>query len=193
MVPAGTCINRRASGSASTDRPIDERIPMEAPMTLRIPEPTSPSARRAALTAAAALAAAALACGSTSPEATSPDLRPTPSGGGSLAGTTWTLTEIRGKPPLGTEELTLAVDDSTAGGYSGCNYFGGIPHVTAGAFRLDDLVSTLRACEDTRLMDQESDYLAILARTSAWEIEGARLHLHAETEEDLVFRAGAGD
>lgn len=130
----------------------------------------------------------ALACGSTVPDTTSPDLVPSPSGGGSLTGTEWVLTEIRGEPPLGEVEITLVVDDSTAGGNSGCNYYGGTPHVTAGTFRLEELVATARACEDTRLMDQESDYLSILAETSAWEIEDETLHLRAGTGETLVFR-----
>ena len=135
----------------------------------------------------------ALACGSTSSDSTSPDLRPSPSGGGSLTGTAWVLTEIRGEPALGEEEITLVVDDSTAGGNSGCNHYGGTPRITDGTFRLVDLAATLRACEDTRLMDQESDYLAILAQTSAWDIEGDRLELVTDTGDTLVFRASDGD
>jgi heat shock protein HslJ len=140
---------------------------------------------------AISLAAALLtfACGSTAPDTTSPDLRPSPSGGGSLTDTQWVLTEIDGEPPLGEAEITLVVDDSTAGGNSGCNYYGGTPHVTVGTFRLVEIVATARACEDARLMDQESEYLAILAETSAWEIEGETLELLAATGERLVFRA----
>lgn len=130
----------------------------------------------------------ALACGSTAPDATSPDLRPSPSGGGTLAGTEWILSEIRGAAPLGEVAITLVVEDSTAGGNSGCNYYGGVPHVTAGSFRLDDIVATARACAEERLMDQESDYLAILARISAWDVEGGELTLRAADGATLVFR-----
>jgi heat shock protein HslJ len=130
----------------------------------------------------------ALACGSTSPDATSPDLRPSTSGGDSLVGTAWVLTEIRGDRPLGDVEITLVVDESTAGGNSGCNYYGGTPQVTVGTFRLADLVATVRACEDARLMDQESAYLAILAQTSAWEIEDGTLTLRTSDGVTLVFR-----
>lgn len=138
----------------------------------------------------ASLAALLLAhaCGSTVPDTTSPDLRSSSIGGGALTDTAWILTEIRGEPPLGEAEITLVVDDSTAGGNSGCNYYGGTPQVTVGTFRLDEIVATVRACEDTRLMDQESDYLAILAQTSAWEIEGGELTLRTEAGETLVFR-----
>lgn len=132
------------------------------------------------------------ACGSTAPDALSPDLRPSPSSGGSLTGTEWILTEIDGEPPLGEVEITLIVDDSTAGGNSGCNYYGGTPQVTAGTFRLEDLVATARACEDARLMDQESEYLAILSRTSAWGVEGGELTLEAPDGVTLVYREATG-
>jgi heat shock protein HslJ len=157
----------------STARPTDERFFEGGIMKTR-------TAYLAALLA--------LGCGSTAPDATSPDLRPSPTGGRSLVGTAWILTEIRGEPPLGNEEITLVVDESTAGGNSGCNYYGGTPRITVGTFRLDDLVGTVRACEDARLMDQESDYLGILAQTSAWEIEGDELTLRTEAGEALVFR-----
>ena len=135
----------------------------------------------------------ALGCGTTSPDTTSPDQRPSPSGGGSLTGTAWVLTEIRGGPVLGKEEITLVVDESTGGGNSGCNHYGGTPQITVGTFRLVELVATLRACEDARLMDQESDYLAILGQTSAWDIEGDRLELVTATGDTLVFRASDAD
>jgi heat shock protein HslJ len=135
----------------------------------------------------------AFACGSTTSDTTSPDLRPSPSGGGSLAGTEWILREIRGGPPIGEAEITLVVEDSTSGGNSGCNHYGGIPHVTVESFRLDEIVATARACEDARLMDQESDFLAILAQTSAWEIEDGMLHLRAGSGEELQFGAAPGD
>jgi heat shock protein HslJ len=130
----------------------------------------------------------ALACGSTASDATSPDLRLAPTGGGSLTGTAWVLTEINGGPALGPEQITLVVDESSAGGYAGCNYYGGTPQVTVGTFRLEDPVATARACADARLMDQESGYLAILAQTSAWRIEAGELTLRTADEETLVFR-----
>ena len=130
----------------------------------------------------------ALGCGSTAPETTSRDLWPSPAGDGSLTGTAWVLTKIGGELPLGQEEITLVVDESSAGGNSGCNYYGGTPQVTDGTFRLDELVATVRACEDARLMDQESEYLAILAQTSAWEIEGGELTLRTADGLTLMFR-----
>jgi heat shock protein HslJ len=164
-------------------------IMMETPMrdcTLR-PDPTLARFRRVLATVAAVLVP--LACGHSTPETTSPDIRPSPSRGGSLADTEWSLTRIRGEPPLGGAEITLAFDDSSAGGYAGCNHYGGVPVVTAGTVRLDELVATARACEDARLMEQEADYLAFLGETSAWEIEGDVLTLRSGGAGTLVFRA----
>jgi heat shock protein HslJ len=118
------------------------------------------------------------ACGSTTPEATSPDLAPRPSANaGALRGTTWVLGRIGGAPPLGEARITLRVDETTGGGFSGCNHYGGVPVVTDDTFRFDDLVSTLMACVDERMMEQEADYLDLLARTGKWEIVGNELVL----------------
>jgi putative lipoprotein len=165
---------------------------MEEPMTERIHEPIAvPPARERTLVSLLVMLAIALilvGCGSTRPDATSPDLSPTGVEDSSLAGTEWVLTELRGDPPLGSMEITLVVDEASAGGWSGCNHYGGAPSVTDDTFRLDEIVATAMACEDARRMDQESDYLSLLGQTSTWEIEGRALTLRTAGEVTLVFR-----
>jgi heat shock protein HslJ len=165
---------------------------MKTPMRDCIQKPDRAPARFRRVLATVAAVLVPLACGHSTPDTTSPDIRPSPSRSGSLADTEWILTRIRGEPPLGSAEITLAFDDSTAGGYAGCNHYGGEPVVTAGTVRLEALVSTARACEDTRLMDQEADYLAFLGETSAWKIEGATLAMRIGSAVTLVFRAAGG-
>lgn len=161
-------------------------------MTERIHEPiVAPPGRERTLVPLLVVLAIALVpvgCGSTRPDTTSPDLSPTGVVDTSLAGTEWVLTELRGEPPLGSAEITLVVDASSAGGWSGCNHYGGAPAVTDDTFRLDDIVATAMACEDARLMDQESDYLSLLGQTSTWELEGSALTLRTNGGETLVFR-----
>ena len=128
-------------------------------------------------------------CGTTTLNTTSPDLSPMGVDDSSLVGTEWVLTEIGGQHPLGRAEITLVVDESRAGGFSGCNHYGGEPVVTAGTFRLHEIVATTMACEDSRLMDQETHYLALLAETSDYEIEGEALVLRTPSEETLVYRS----
>ena len=141
----------------------------------------------AALTTILILALLA-ACGTPSTGTTDPDLRPSGQEP-SLTGTEWVLTELRGEPPLGGAHLTLVVDDSTAGGSSGCNLWGGEAVVTASTLALEMLHMTARACEDARLMDQETDYLALLGGTSVYEVDGSALVLETESGERLVYRA----
>ena len=128
------------------------------------------------------------ACESTRPDTTSPDLSPTGGEDSSLAGTEWVLTELRGEPPLGSGEITLVVDASSAGGWSGCNHYGGAPSVPDHTFRLDDIVATAMACDDARLMDQESDYLSLLGQTTTWKIESGALTLRTAAGATLAFR-----
>jgi heat shock protein HslJ len=158
-------------------------------MTDGIRSPIQASLVRGRARVAVLIAHLSLACGSATPGTTSPDLSPSPSGDASLAGTDWVLTELRGQAPLGEAEITLVVEDSTAGGFSGCNHYGGTPTVTADTFRLDEIRSTLMACMDTRIMDQESEYLALLAETSVYEVADDALVLETARGESLVFRA----
>ena len=51
------------------------------------------------------------------------------------------------------------------------------------------IIATVMACEDARLMDQEAEYLGILAENSTWEIEGGELVLTSGSA-TLVFRPG---
>lgn len=161
-------------------------------MTERIHEPIpAPPSRERTLVSLLVMLAIALVpagCGSRRPDTTSPDLSPTGVEDTSLAGTEWVLTELRGEPPLGSGEITLVVDAASAGGWSGCNHYGGAPAVTDDTFRLDDIVATAMACEDARLMDQESDYLSLLGQTSTWDVEGSALTLRTNGGETLVFR-----
>ena len=148
--------------------------------------PTHNSIDRVRLLVVALLAA----CGAPSTGTTDPDLRPSGQEP-PLADTEWILTELHGEPPLGGAHLTLVVRDSTAGGSSGCNLWGGAAVVTATTLALEMLHMTARACEDTRLMDQETDYLALLGGTSTYEVQGHELVLETETGETLVFRSAA--
>jgi heat shock protein HslJ len=141
--------------------------------------------------AAVILALLPIACGSATPENTSTDPPPSPSGTLPLAGTEWVLIELRGEAPAGDAWITLVVGEASAGGSSGCNLYGGTPTVTLDTFTLAEIHVTLRACEDPRLMDQESDYLALLGRPSAYEVRGDTLVLETDGGGRLVFRATA--
>ena len=82
-----------------------------------------------------------------------------------LAGTTWRLVSIEGRrPPVG-PDLTLSFEpDGRVAGEGACNGFGGsfLYEAATGRLRIDDLVSTKRACVEPARNDVETAYFAAL-------------------------------
>jgi putative lipoprotein len=102
-----------------------------------------------------------------------------------LAGTSWILTELRGRAPAQSGgALTLRFEaGGRLGGNSGCNEFAGSYVSAAGSWTTTDMVSTLRACAEQALNEQEAEFHAALAAATAYEIVGDR----------LAFRDSAGN
>ncbi len=96
-----------------------------------------------------------------------------------LAGTQWNLAALNGQAPLaGADRLTLGFEsEARFGGNSGCNVFGGNYTLTGSALKLSDINSTLRACADQSLNDQEAQYYAALNAVATYEITGGQLIL----------------
>jgi len=96
----------------------------------------------------------------------------------SIAGTTWTLVELDGRRVTATDRgPTLSIDGSRASGHSGCNRWGAdVATPAAGEWALGPIASTRMACEEDE-MKLEQRFLAALAATSRWKVEGSRLLL----------------
>lgn len=94
-----------------------------------------------------------------------------------LVGSEWLLTALRGEPPLPGSRITLRFDEKGAGGYGGCNWYGGEYRAEGGAIEWKDMSSTMRACVDAALMEQEGKLLAAMNDVEAYRIEGDRLRL----------------
>lgn len=148
------------------------------------------------------------ACTTSQPGATPtsvPDAPPsapnTPATGGedSLMGTLWVLesfgtpsaeTAVTGETPL-TLEFTL---DGQVGGYGGCNSFGGSYTVEGNRLVLGEIVSTLVACVDTTLMNQEVEYLNALQTVAEFQVDGDRLAItYHEGQGTLNFISAAAN
>jgi putative lipoprotein len=95
-------------------------------------------------------------------------------------GTQWALesfgtpgaeTPVIGETPP-TLEFTL---DGQVGGNGGCNSFGGSYQVEGNTLVLGEIVSTLVACVDTALMNQEVEYLNALQTVTQFQVDGDRL------------------
>jgi heat shock protein HslJ len=93
--------------------------------------------------------------------------------GGSLAGTSWTLSDLDSAGVTGTAP-TLAFTDSDVNGTGGCNSFGG-PYTTEGdAISIGPIASTLMACEGP-ILEQETVYFAALDGANRYAVDGDTL------------------
>lgn len=112
-----------------------------------------------------------------------------------LENSKWTLT-LFGAPDAETpvvtgSTITLAFDaNGQAGGSSGCNTYGGSYEVQGDQVVFGELGSTLMACADQGLMDQEMAYLAALQSTGRFEVNGDTLKIwHGNEDGVLIFAA----
>lgn len=109
--------------------------------------------------------------------------------GADLGGSAWTLLSIDGTPAIQGTEVTLQLDNGEAGGFGGCNSFGAKYVLEGDAIRIDSIVSTMRACLDDRLMQQEAAYYGAIDRVSTYRVSGDSLVLGATGSPSLlVFR-----
>lgn len=97
-----------------------------------------------------------------------------------VAGADWEVTELAGQPAAegaGGRRATLAfdADSARAGGFSGCNRYGGSYTVTGSELRFGQLVMTKMACD--RGMELESGFMRALERTAGYELVGSELVL----------------
>ena len=117
----------------------------------------------------------------TEPAETAEPATPTPEGDTSvLAGTAWTLVSFgpagAEEPVVPGSEVTLTFDAAgQAGGSGGCNSYGGSYQTDGDNITFGEIVSTLMACTDDALNEQESRFLAALGSASTFALEGDNL------------------
>ncbi|HLF26931.1 MAG TPA: META domain-containing protein [Anaerolineae bacterium] len=127
------------------------------------------------------------ACGPTG-AATTPTLMPTqppsnpqpPGDTNSLANTHWMLESFGAlgaeTPVVEGSSVTLEFGaDGQAGGSGGCNSYGGPYQVQGDTLTFGEITSTLRACEDESIMQQEAEYFEALRSASTFELTGGNL------------------
>lgn len=110
-----------------------------------------------------------------------------------LAGTTWRLVSLQGRqPPIGREVTLIFGPNGEVEGDGGCNSFAGIPSYdpATGALRIEQLVSTKRACVEPARNDVEVAYFQALRMVTRASIDAeSRLVLQGSAAE-LVFEVG---
>jgi heat shock protein HslJ len=111
------------------------------------------------------------------------------SGPESLVGPEWALKTIGGKPVVEGTTLTAAFSgDERVSGSAGCNRYFGSARVAGGNLAVGPLGSTMMACGQNGVMEQESLYLATLQAATSYSIQGSELRLGpSENQVTLVF------
>ena len=107
-----------------------------------------------------------------------------------LDGTSWTLETYGAAKPIPGTTITLAFENGTAHGSSGCNSYSGNYTLRGSRIEIGSLVSTLMACLGPEgVMDQEQAFLGFLGDARSYEIVDGRLQILRSDGEALRFLA----
>ncbi|MFQ5569948.1 MAG: META domain-containing protein [Rhodothermales bacterium] len=106
-----------------------------------------------------------------------------------LEGTQWILTVLNGHPPATNTNITLDFGDGTAGGFAGCNWYGGSFTATiTGSLALSDVAMTERLCQDPPgVMEQEGAYVQAFLDTRRYRVKDDRLELEDATGTTILI------
>jgi heat shock protein HslJ len=103
--------------------------------------------------------------------------------GGSIAETSWSLSELDGEAPVGDAPLTIVFgpgDEATPGdafGSTGCNSFSGPYTTESGAISMGPFITTLAGCVNPPVQAQEGKYLITLETAASYTVSGDTLEL----------------
>lgn len=111
-----------------------------------------------------------------------------------LAGTSWLLSSLNGASPLPKTTITLEfVDETAAGGTSGCNNYNTTYAVDGIRISFGQTAGTLKACLQP-VMDQEQSYLAALGDAAFYEVTKQGLSLFDSNTTQLAqFEPASSD
>jgi putative lipoprotein len=109
------------------------------------------------------------------------------SAGDPLDGSSWELSALRGNRPVEGSTVSIEFKAGQLGGSGGCNSYGGSYEVDGDQIQVQELVSTLMACADQPVTDQESVYLQYLGDARRFELTDGQLQLFRSDGEALVF------
>ncbi|PKG51067.1 MULTISPECIES: META domain-containing protein [Halomonadaceae] len=108
----------------------------------------------------------------------------------SLINTYWKLVRLDGVPVIAQENfreahMVLHQDASRLAGATGCNTLMGSYQVENEHIAFNQVATTKRACPAPQ-METERNFLAALKQATAWRVEGARLVLSGDNNEQLA-------
>jgi heat shock protein HslJ len=96
-------------------------------------------------------------------------------------------------PVIDGSNITLSFDeDGKLGGNGGCNSYGGVYELKGQTLTISDLNSTLMACADQAMTDQEVRFIQALTSATGIEVAGDNLYIKYG-DSQLNFVAGSGE
>lgn len=104
-----------------------------------------------------------------------------------LLGTKWDLISYGEQTPAPGSELTINFDAEGLGGSAGCNSYFGSYTIEGTMITISQVGSTMMACMEEGLMEQESHFLAILQAAESFTLAENQLTIHT-VEGDLIFQ-----
>jgi heat shock protein HslJ len=104
-----------------------------------------------------------------------------------LNGTSWRLTSLGNMGLVPGAHITLAFKDGQVSGNSGCNSYGGEYQVKGDQIKFKQMVSTLMACADPAMMEQESLFLQFMGDAQGFELTDRQLQIFRSDGEALIF------
>ncbi len=90
------------------------------------------------------------------------------------------------KPIVEGSNITLLAADGKFGGYAGCNSYGGAYEVTGDQLSLHDINSTLMACADEQIMQQEQRYFQALQSARRFAGKDNRLTIYYDSGKGVL-------
>ena len=96
----------------------------------------------------------------------------------SLESSDWMLVGLGDQLPLPATTLTITFENGQAGGSAGCNSYGATYTIKGDQLNLDEITSTLMACMDNGVMEQEQVYLSFLAEVNTYAVIDGTLYLY---------------
>lgn len=103
-----------------------------------------------------------------------------------LEGVVWELALIDGSPVVAPVTLEFNADENSAGGQA-CNSYGGSYVLAGDTISFSGLFSTMMACTDEGVMEQELAYFDALNSATRYAISGDTLTITYGDEQMLVF------
>jgi len=107
--------------------------------------------------------------------------------GDPLNGTSWELYSIGKYSPIAGSKITINFEEDQVSGNSGCNSYGGEYRVSGDKVEFGMLMSTMMACADPAMMEQETTIMQYLGDAERFEIVNDRLQLYGSKGETLTF------